>query len=83
MPLLISDDELIVAGVTAEEARLELACRLYASGKLSLAQAARWAAMSRVDFEDALISRRIPVYRMTQKAWEEETATWQAPTPGH
>lgn len=40
MPLTITDEELQAAGVSAEEARLELASRLFQAGKHDLWPAA-------------------------------------------
>jgi len=47
------------------EALVEFACRLFDAGKLTLPSAVRLAAMSRVAFEQELLSRRIPIYRPT------------------
>lgn len=72
MPLTITDEELQAAGVTAEEARLELACRLFQAGKLDLWPAAQLAGLTRVQMEEALIKRRIPIYVMTEEIWQED-----------
>jgi predicted HTH domain antitoxin len=81
MPLTITDEELASAGLTAGEARLELACRLFAAQRLSLAQATRWSGLSRVDFETELIARRIPVYRVTEESWEQEATVFPPQAP--
>lgn len=65
MPLTLTDDELKKAGLTAEEARVEIACRLFDAGKLDLWPAAQLAQMSRVQFEGELMERKIPIYRPT------------------
>lgn len=75
MPLTITDEELQAAGITAEEARLELACRLFQAGKLDLWPAAQLAGLSRVQMEEALLQRKIPIYVMTEELWQEELAT--------
>lgn len=63
MPLTISDQLLYQAGLSPERARVEIACSLFASGKLTLPAATKWAAMSRSEFEGELLSRSIPLYR--------------------
>jgi predicted HTH domain antitoxin len=65
MPLTISDEVLQKAGMTAEEARVEIACRLFDAGKLDLWPAAQMAQMTRSQFEEELHNRRIPIYRPT------------------
>jgi len=78
MPLTLSDEILAKAGMTADEARVEIACRLFDAGKLHLWPAAQLAQMSRVEFEEQLALRKIPIYRFTledliaeQKALDE------------
>jgi predicted HTH domain antitoxin len=63
MPLVISDETLHEAGLTAGDAMVEFACRLFDADKLSLWPAARLAGLSRVAFEQALRERKIAVYR--------------------
>ncbi len=65
MPLTLSDDVLKQAGMTADEARVEIACRLFDAGRLALWPATQLAQMSRVEFEVELIKRKIPIYRFT------------------
>uniref|UniRef100_A0A7C2NW29 UPF0175 family protein n=1 Tax=Schlesneria paludicola TaxID=360056 RepID=A0A7C2NW29_9PLAN len=72
MPLHITDEELKAAGLTAETARVELACRLFQAGKLTKVQARRLAGLGRLDFEDELIARKIPVYAVTEESWAED-----------
>jgi predicted HTH domain antitoxin len=67
MPLTISDEDLKRTGLTAEEARVEIACRLFDAGKLDLWPAAQLAQMSRIQFEDQLMERKIPIYRYTHE----------------
>jgi predicted HTH domain antitoxin len=78
MPLTLSDDVLKQAGLTADEARIEIACRLFDAGKLDLWPAAQFAELSRTQFETELMKRKIPIYRLTledlvaeQKALDE------------
>ena len=65
MPLTLSDEVLKKAGMSAEEARVEIACRLFDAGKLALWPAAQLAEMTRIQFENELSRRRIPIYRPT------------------
>ena len=66
MPLIISDEELAAMGFTTDQARVELACSLFQAGKLALWPAAKLARLSRVQMEDALVERKIPVYVITR-----------------
>jgi predicted HTH domain antitoxin len=75
MPVLISDETLKRAGMTEREAVIEIACRWYDVGKLSLWPAAQMAGMSRSEFEVELTSRKIPVYRPTLEDLAEDLAT--------
>lgn len=65
MPITISDETLQRMGMSADEARVEIACRLFDAGKLYLWPAAQLAGMSRVQFEGELMERKIPIYRPT------------------
>lgn len=66
MPALpIPDDILKEAGLTEKEALIELACRLFDAGKLSLCSSARLAGLDRNGMEDALLDRGIGIYRPT------------------
>jgi predicted HTH domain antitoxin len=65
MPLTLSDEVLKQAGMTAEEARIEIACRLFDARKLGLWPAARFAGLTRTQFEGELLERGIPLYRPT------------------
>ena len=78
MSLTLSDEMLKQAGMTAEEARIEIACRLFDAGKLDLWPASQFAELSRTQFEGELMKRKIPIYRLTledlvaeQKALDE------------
>lgn len=72
MPLTISDNLLNQAGMTPEKARVEIACLLFASGKLTLPAATRWAEMSRSGFEGELLSRSIPLYQPRSEDLDRE-----------
>jgi predicted HTH domain antitoxin len=75
MSLTIPDDMLREAGLTEEQAQVEFACRLFDLGKLSLWSAAKWAGLTRVEFESQLRLRRIAVYRPSQEDLAEDLAT--------
>ena len=63
--LTIPDEQFKQSGLTEREALLELACRLFDAGRLSLPAAAIFAGVTRIEMEDALMDRDIPVYRPT------------------
>jgi predicted HTH domain antitoxin len=60
---VISDRTLEEAGLSEKEALVEFACRLFDAGKLSLWSGARLAQLSRVEFEQELLARRIAIHR--------------------
>ena len=51
MPLVIPDELLLEAGLDEREALVEIACRLFESGKLTLWSAVKFAGMSRTELE--------------------------------
>jgi predicted HTH domain antitoxin len=61
MNLAIPDDLAASAGLTEAEARAELAVSLYRSERLTLAQAARFAAVDRVAFYRLLARYGVPI----------------------
>ena len=65
------------AGLSEHEARLEIACRLYDAGRLTMPEAVRWAGVSRTEFESALIERHLPLIRVDEDYWEQEAAGMQ------
>ena len=75
MPLTLSDEVLKQAGMTAEEARVEIACRLFDAGKLALWPAAQLAQLSRNELEEELHRRRIPIYRPTVEDFRADLET--------
>ena len=77
MPLTITDEMLTAAGLSEEEARLEIACRLYDAGKLTMPEATRWAAVDRTDFETALLQRNLPLIRVDESYWQQELDNMQ------
>ncbi len=62
MSIVIPDDILQAARMTAEELRQELAILLFQKEKLTLEQASRFAMMGRLEFQHLLASRQIPVH---------------------
>ncbi|HEY2412751.1 MAG TPA: UPF0175 family protein [Pirellulaceae bacterium] len=72
MPLTISDEMLTSAGLSEQEAKLEIACRLYDAGRLSMPEATRWADIVRTDFESALVARGLPLVRVGDDYWRTE-----------
>ncbi len=61
----VPDDVLREAGLDAHEALVELACRLFDAGKLTLSSAARLSGLDRVRMEDALLERGFALFRPT------------------
>jgi predicted HTH domain antitoxin len=74
MPLVIPDDVLREAGLNERDALIEVACRLFDAGKLTLWSAARLAGLSRVAFEDELLARGISWLRPDPHDLAEELA---------
>lgn len=75
MPLTLSDEVLKQAGMTEEQARVEIACRLFDAEKLALWPAAQLAQLSRIEFEEELHRRRISIYRPTVEDLRADLAT--------
>ena len=63
--LEIPDELLEQAGLSEREAKIELACRLFDLGELSLWSAAVLAGLDRHEMEDELLDRHIAIYRPT------------------
>jgi len=72
MPLLMTDEQLAQAVLTEADAKLELACRLFAAGKMSFPKATKLAGVSRTELETALVERDLPVVRLTLEDLESE-----------
>jgi predicted HTH domain antitoxin len=77
MPLTISDEVLESAGLTEAEARVEFACGLFDSDKLALWPAAQLAEMTRLEFEEELRRRNIPIYRPTVEDLQLDLAAFE------
>ena len=73
----IPGDVLKRAGISDQEALIELACRLFDTQKLKLFLAAKLAGMSQPEFEDILLDRRIPIYHYTETDLENDLKTFQ------
>lgn len=77
MGVVISEDVLRKAGLTEEELMQEIAVLLFQKDRLTLAQAARLAGMSRLRFQHLLASREIPVHYDRQE-FEDDLRTLKA-----
>lgn len=62
MPLIISDEALQAAHLSKEEMLVEIALALYAGERFTLAQAAHFAGLSRMEFQRCAADRRIVVH---------------------
>jgi predicted HTH domain antitoxin len=72
MPVTIPDQLLAEAGLSEHDARLEIACRLYDAGKLTMPQATRLAEIDRIAFEAAMLERGLPLLRLDERYWAQE-----------
>ena len=63
MTLTIPDDLLKNTGLTEQEIRIELGCRLFDMDRLDLWPAAQLAGLTRPQMESELHKRGIPIYR--------------------
>jgi predicted HTH domain antitoxin len=61
MSIVISDEILLTTRMTEAEMKQEIAILLFQKEKLTLAQASRFAQMSRMAFQHLLASRQIPM----------------------
>lgn len=78
MTLTIPDEILAKAGLTERDALIEFACRLFDAGKLSLPAATRLTGLSRTSFEQELLDRNIPIYRITLEEFQRDIAALEA-----
>jgi predicted HTH domain antitoxin len=74
MSITISDELLKEAGMSDREALVEIACRLFEAGKLTLPLAARLAGVDRGEMEDQLLDRKIPLYRPSLDDYHQDVA---------
>lgn len=73
--LQIPNNVLQQAGIAEREAVVELACRLFETGRLSIFFAAQLAGLAQPDFEDMLRERNIPMYRYTEDDLQNDLRT--------
>ena len=71
--ILTLPDDPALADMSESDIRLDLACALFAAGRISRSVAARMAGMVRFDFDMELVRRRIPSY--TEEMLEEDIGT--------
>lgn len=74
MVLAIPDEIARKAAQSDPEALIDLACRLCDAEWPNHYQAARLAGLERMEFDDALKQRRIPLHRPTVKDVEQDVA---------
>src|SRR5581483_7023366 len=58
-----------------QESRVEIACRLFKKGELTLPMAGKFAGLSRTQMEEELQSRGIPAYPYTKEMIDEDLRT--------
>ncbi len=75
MTLTIPDEVVKQTGLSERELLIEIACRLFAAQKLYKAQAGRLCGLSRLEFEDELHKRGLPVIIYTLEMLEEDRKT--------
>jgi len=71
--ILTLPDDPALAEMSESDIRLDLACALFAAGRISHSVAARTAGMERFDFDQELVRRRIPSY--TEEMLDEDMTT--------
>ena len=74
MALTITDEELRAIGMSAPEAKVEIACRFFDAGKVGFHAAMRLAGLDRIGFEQSLRTRGIAIYRPTVEDLREDLA---------
>jgi predicted HTH domain antitoxin len=75
MPLTIPDDLLAEAGLNERDARIEIGCRLYDAGKLTMPAATRWAVLTRTQSEEELTCRQLAILRPTSADLKQDLET--------
>jgi predicted HTH domain antitoxin len=71
--ILILPDDPALADLSEADIRLDLACALFAAGRVSRPVAARMAGLDRCEFDQELVRRRIPSY--TEEMLDDDVAT--------
>ena len=80
MSITISDDILASSGLSEKELRRELAIALFRAERLTLAQAAKLAEQTQLEFQKVLGSRRIPIHYGSQELEEDLRTVGRVPT---
>ncbi|MBM3290041.1 MAG: UPF0175 family protein [Candidatus Hydrogenedentes bacterium] len=78
MPLTITDETLQAIGLSETQAKLDIACRWFDEGKLTIGNAAQLAGVDEIEFETQLELRGIPRYRYTSELFERDLETLQS-----
>ncbi|HUW81856.1 MAG TPA: UPF0175 family protein [Phycisphaerae bacterium] len=74
MTIEISDELVRAAGLSEEQLRLEIACRIYAAELWSRQEACKFAGLDDLfEFDRELVRRKLPTY--TDKRFDEESET--------
>lgn len=73
-------DEALGESLTPQELRLELACALYAHGRIGKVSGSRLAGVDFFAFQRALVERHIPLYTETMLADDLTTLKHLFPT---
>ena len=74
MVLTFTNDELRAMGMSAGEARMEIACRLFDAGRVGFHAGMRLAGLDRIEFEQSLRARGIAIHRPTVDDLREDLA---------
>jgi predicted HTH domain antitoxin len=72
MPVTIPDETVREAGVSERDMLIEIACRLFDADKLSKPAASRLAGLSRIEFENELVSRSLPIIHIDEEYMRQE-----------
>jgi predicted HTH domain antitoxin len=67
MTIHIPDNLADKANVTEREALIELACRLFDAERISKFEATSLTGLSRIEFEEQLVSRKLPRIRISDE----------------
>ncbi|MCP4702656.1 MAG: UPF0175 family protein [Gammaproteobacteria bacterium] len=76
MDVVIEEDLLQAAHIPVQELKQEIALLLFQKYQLTLAQAARFAGMNRLEFQHLLAARKIPLHYSVED-FERDVATLQ------
>ena len=76
MPLIIPDDALRAREQLSEqEAKVEISCKWFDMGRLTIGHAAHLAGLSEIEFEAQLQVRGIPRFRYTEEMLQGDVQT--------